>query len=91
MRARRHLLQRFLRDQRGDFAAGFAKSAIAIAFLAVLAANVVSRHVEPLEQDRLAQIAARAAKEQNVDRGPTGSLARSVASTKVDPCALPPR
>lgn len=85
------LLKRFLYDQRGDFAAGFAKSAIAIAFLAVLAANVMSRHVEPLEQERLAQIAAAAARGQNVDPAPTGALARSVAATKVDPCALPPR
>ncbi len=85
------LFKRFFRDERGDFATGFLKSAVAIAFLSVLAANIMDRTVvAPAEQDRLAQASAAASRGQNVDRMATGSLARAANETKLDPCVAQP-
>lgn len=85
------LFRSFFRDERGSFAANFAKSAIAIGFISVLAANFISRQIDTSDRQRLDQAAAQAARGQNVDRMATGSLARDVQATKVDPCALPQR
>lgn len=82
---------RFRADERGAVASDLAKAAVAIAFLSVIAANIMSNRIEANEKAVMASIAGEAAKGRLVDSSATGSLARSVNQTKVDPCALPPR
>lgn len=84
------LIASFLRDERGSLVSDIAKSVIAISLLAVLAANVIHHRIEPGEKERMAQVAAQAARGV-VDPLTTGSLTRDIKSTRVDPCELPPR
>jgi hypothetical protein len=76
----------FLRDQRGNIAAGAAKFVIAVGFLSLVALNMTGNNIGQAEKDRIAALAGLA-----VDSRATGSLARDVNATKLDPCALPPR
>lgn len=85
------LIKSFLSDTRGSIVADFAKSAVAIGILAVVAANFLHHKVEPLEKERMAEIAANAARGQQIDRSATGSIAREINGSRVDPCALPPK
>ncbi len=89
MRRGLQILAGFARDERGTMIPHIAKAAIAISFLSVIAANVVSNRIDSHEKDRLAQIAAHAG-HGTVDTSITGSLARGINAVKLDPCALPP-
>ena len=81
----------FVRDERGTMVAGVAKAAIAICFLSVVAANIMSNWIDAKEKQVLAALTGTVAAGRNVDTAATGSLARQVDAIKVDPCALPPR
>lgn len=85
------LLARFRSDERGSIVPDIAKAAIAISFLSVIAANVLSNRIEASEKNAMAAISSEAAKGRNIDTAATGSLARNVNATKIDPCALPPK
>jgi Flp pilus assembly pilin Flp len=89
MRAFTSLLTRFRRDESGALVPDLAKAAIAISFLSVVAANVISNRIDASEKSVMAAITADAAKGRSVDTSSTGSLARNVNATKIDPCALP--
>lgn len=91
MRAIATLLNRFRSDESGALVPDIAKAAIAISFLSVIAANVISNRIDASEKNAMAAIAGNAAKGRNVDTTVTGSLARNVNATKVDPCELPAR
>jgi hypothetical protein len=80
------VLRPFLCDQAGNLAAGAAKFAVAVGFLSLVAMNMTGNSIGTTEKDRIAALAGLA-----VDTRATGSLARDVNATKLDPCALPPR
>jgi hypothetical protein len=81
----------FLRDQRGSMAADIAKSAIAIAFISVIAANLVSRQIGTHDKVALDIVAEKAARGQQVDMNAVGSIAREANRTRLDPCVDQPR
>ncbi len=85
------LITRFARDQRGALLPDVAKAAIAISFLSVVAANIMSNRIGANEKDVLASIAREAANGRAVDPVATGSLARDANATKIDPCVLQPK
>lgn len=91
MRAIASVLSRFRSDESGALVPDIAKAAIAISFLSVIAANVVSNRIDANEKSAMAAISSDAAKGRNVDTAATGSLARSANATKIDPCVLPPK
>ncbi len=91
MRALTSLLTRFRSNESGALVPDLAKAAIAISFLSVIAANLISNRIDASEKNAMAAITGDAAKGRAVDTSATGSLARSVNATKVDPCALPAR
>lgn len=91
MRAFASLLTRFRSDESGALVPDLAKAAIAISFLSVVAANVISNRIDASEKNAMAAITGDAAKGRNVDQAATGSLARNINASKVDPCALPPK
>lgn len=69
--------------------ADVAKASAAIAFLSVIAANFVSSRTEHLDRDRLAEVAAAAAKGKPADPMVTGSIRKTANETKLDPCVVP--
>jgi hypothetical protein len=81
----------FLRDQRGSMASDIAKSAIAIAFLSVIAANLVSRQIGMHDRAALDVVAEKASRGQPVDMNAVGSIAREANRTRLDPCVDQPR
>jgi hypothetical protein len=89
MRALTSLLSRFRSDESGALVPDIAKAAIAISFLSVIAANVISNRIDASEKNAMAAFTGDVAKGRNVDTSATGSLARNVNATKIDPCALP--
>lgn len=91
MHALTSLLTRFRSDESGAILPDIAKAAIAISFLSVIAANIISNRIDSNEKNAMAVIAADAARGRNVDTAATGSLARNVNATKIDPCELPAR
>ncbi|MCX7323080.1 MAG: hypothetical protein NTZ14_01300 [Hyphomicrobiales bacterium] len=91
MRNSLHTLLGFVRDERGTMVAGVAKAAIAICFLSVIAANIMSNRIDAREKQVLAALTGTVAGGRNVDNAATGSLARQVEALRVDPCALPPQ
>ena len=84
-------VSRFLRDERGTMVASIAKAAVAIAFLSVIAANIMSNRIEAHEKSIMAAISGFTASGRSVDANSTGSLARDANGVKIDPCVLPPR
>jgi hypothetical protein len=91
MRALTSLLTRFRSDESGALVPDIAKAAIAISFLSVIAANVISNRIDTSEKNAMAAITGDAARGRNVDNAATGSLARNANATKIDPCELPAR
>ncbi|MGL4441300.1 MAG: hypothetical protein ACRCUE_18750 [Bosea sp. (in: a-proteobacteria)] len=89
MRAFTSLLTRFRSDESGALVPDIAKAAIAISFLSVIAANVISNRIDASEKNVMAAITGDAARGRNVDNAATGSLAKHVNAAKIDPCALP--
>lgn len=83
------LIDLFLKNERGTMLADFAKAGAAIAFLSVIAANFVSSRTEHLDRDRLAEVAAAAAKGKPADPMVTGSIRKAANETKLDPCVVP--
>lgn len=84
-------LSRFIHDERGTMVANVAKAAVAIAFLSVIAANIMSNRIEANEKSIMAAISGSAAAGRGVDARATGSLARDANGVKIDPCVLPPK
>jgi hypothetical protein len=82
------LLNRFRRDERGELVPAIAKAAIAIAFLSVIAANMMANRIDAHEKSAMAAISADAARGRAVDSAATGSLASRANATKMDPCVL---
>ena len=91
MRALIQVIKRFSSDERGTLVADVAKAAIAITFLSVVAANVLSNRIDASEKNAMAAISSEVARGRSVDTSVTGSLARGINDTKLDPCALPPK
>ncbi len=85
----RQFCRAFLADERGTMISDLAKAAVAIGFLSVVAAHLVSNRIDQAEKERMAAFAQAAAKGRVVET--TGSLARAADATKLAPCALPPR
>jgi hypothetical protein len=83
------LFARFRADERGALVSDLAKSAVAIGFLSIVAAHLVSNRIDANEKARMAEIAQQVSKGRSVDT--TGSLARDANAMKLDPCALPPK
>ncbi|MDP3254565.1 hypothetical protein [Bosea sp. (in: a-proteobacteria)] len=83
------LIKLFWRNERGTLVADLAKAGAAIAFLSVVAANVISNQTAHFDRERLAQVAAAAAGGRGADPMTTGSLRKAAAETKLDPCVLP--
>lgn len=83
------LITLFWRNERGTLVADLAKAGAAIAFLSVIAANVISNQTAHFDRERLAQVAAAASGGRTADPMTTGSLRRAAAETKLDPCVLP--
>ncbi|HEV7258362.1 MAG TPA: hypothetical protein VGN82_11315 [Bosea sp. (in: a-proteobacteria)] len=83
------LIDLFRKNERGTMVADIAKAGAAIAFLSVIAANFVSSRTENLDRDRLAEVAAAAAKGKSTDPMITGSLRKTANETKLDPCVVP--
>ncbi len=69
--------------------ANITKAGAAIAFLSVIAANLLSSRTEHLDRDRMAEVAAAVTKGKAVDPMITGSLRKTANETRLDPCALP--
>jgi hypothetical protein len=85
----RQIWERFCADERGTLVSDVAKAAVAIGFLSIVAAHLVSNRIDQSEKERMAAIAQAAANGRTVET--TGSLARDANATKLDPCALPPK
>lgn len=83
------LIDLFWKNERGTMVADIAKAGAAIAFLSVIAANFVSTQTANLDRERLAEVAAAAAKGKPVDPMVTGSLRNTANATKLDPCVVP--
>jgi hypothetical protein len=83
------ILELFWRDQRGGMVTGIAKSAIAIGFISVLAANFISSRTDGLDSARLAEVAAVVSRNPSADPMTTGSLRRAADATRLDPCVAP--
>jgi hypothetical protein len=79
----------FLRNQRGTMVTDVAKAGAAIAFLSVVAANLISNQTAHLDRDALRQVAQAAAKGQAIDPLVTGSIGKRANETRLDPCAIP--
>lgn len=79
----------FWESHGGSTLAGIAKVSAAIALLSVIAANFVSTQTAGLDSERLTQVGAAAAKGQPIDPLVTGSIRKSAAETRLDPCVLP--
>lgn len=79
----------FLRSQRGSMVADVAKAGAAIAFLSVVAANLISNQTANLDRDAMRQATQAAAKGQAIDPLVTGSIAKRANETGLDPCAVP--
>jgi hypothetical protein len=86
--AARALLNRFGRDERGELVPAIAKAAIAIAFLSVIAANMMANRIDAQEKSVMAAISGEAAKGRAVDSAATGSIASRANAAKIDPCVL---
>jgi hypothetical protein len=86
-----HNASQLWRDERGTLVSDVAKAAIAIAFLSVIAANVISNQIESNEKRLMASLSSEAGKGRAVDLSSTGSLQSQIRSSQVDPCALPAR
>jgi len=82
-------LRSFLRDQSGAFSTDIAKAAIAITFLSVIAANVMSNRIAPAEKSAMATISGEAAKGRLIDSNATGSIVRSPSAPRTEPVILP--
>lgn len=80
------LIMAFLRNQRGSMVADVAKAGAAIAFISVVAANLISYKAAQLDRDGLHQAASAAAKGQPIDPLVTGSLAKRAGEVRLDPC-----
>lgn len=83
------LIHLFWKNERGSMVADLAKAGAAIAFLSVVAANIVSTQTAHLDTDRLTRVASAAARGQPVDPLVTGSLAKRASETRIDPCVVP--
>lgn len=83
------LIKLFWANERGGMVADIAKAGAAIAFLSVIAANVLSSQTARLDSERLTEVAAAAAKGQSIDPLVTGSIRSRANELKLDPCALP--
>jgi hypothetical protein len=83
--------RRFCKDERGTLLSDLTRSAIVIGALSVIAAHVMNNRIEAGDKTVLALLSGSAANGRNIDMGATGSLARSVDGTRLDPCALPPK
>lgn len=81
----------FRRDERGEIIPALAKAAIAIAFLSVLAANMMANRIDSQEKSVMAAISADAARGRAVDNAATGTLASRANASKIDPCVLETR
>jgi hypothetical protein len=79
----------FLRDQRGALSTDIAKAAIAITFLSVIAANVMSNRIAPAEKNAMAAISGEAAKGRLIDTNATGSIVRNTHVPRTEPVILP--
>lgn len=82
------LIELFWKNQRGTVVANLAKSAAAIAFLSVVAANFVSTQTAKLDRDRLSQVASAASAGKPIDPMTTGSLLKRAGDTRLDPCVV---
>jgi hypothetical protein len=82
------LIDLFWKNERGTMVADIAKAGAAIAFLSVIAANFVSTQTAHFDRERLAEVAAAAAKGKP-DPMVTGSLRKAANETKLDPCVVP--
>ncbi|MCO4054335.1 MAG: hypothetical protein HEQ16_09860 [Bosea sp.] len=82
------LLNHFRRDERGELVPDLAKAAVAIAFLSVIAANMIAKPIDAHEKRVMAAISGEAAKGRAVDSAATGSLSSRANATKIDPCVL---
>jgi hypothetical protein len=91
LRLARARMPRFANDERGSLPGDLGKAAVAIAFLSVAAAHVMSMQVSRAERDVLGEMAQIASSGRAVDAGATGSLLRRANQTPLDPCAEPPR
>lgn len=83
------LIELFWKNERGTMVADIAKASALIAFLSVVAANLVSHQTAELDKDRLSEVALAAAKRQPIDPLTTGSIRKAASDTRLDPCALP--
>lgn len=83
------LIDLFWKNERGTMVADVAKASLAIAFLSVIAVNFVSHQTAQLDRERLTEVAAAASKGRPVDTMVTGSLAKRVSETRIDPCVMP--
>jgi len=83
------LIELFWRNERGSMLADLAKAGAIVAFLSVIAANVLSNQTEGLDKERLAQVSLAASKRQPIDPMTTGSISKTANETRLDPCALP--
>ncbi len=91
MRGLISFFSRFSADERGTMVANVAKAAVAIAFLSVIAANIMSNRIEAHEKGIMAAISSSAATSRGVDTRATGSIMRDIDGLKIDPCVLPAR
>ncbi len=80
----------FARDERGTMVSDIGKAVIAIVFLSVIAAHVMSNRIEANEKHLMAAMSGTAAS-KGLDASPTGSLARDVSAVRIEPCVLPPK
>jgi hypothetical protein len=83
------LIDLFWKNERGTMVADIAKAGAVIAFLSVVAANLVSTQTAHFDRDRLAEVAAAATKGQPADPLTTGSIRKAASETRFDPCAVP--
>jgi hypothetical protein len=83
------LIDLFWKNERGTMVADIAKAGAVIAFLSVVAANLVSTQTAHFDRDRLAAVAAAATKGQPADPLTTGSIRKAASETRFDPCAVP--
>ena len=82
------IIKAFWTSEGGNVVADIAKAGAAIAFLSVIAANIVSNRTDRLDRDQMHKVAQAAAKGQPIDPLVTGSIATSAGATRLDPCVV---
>jgi hypothetical protein len=83
------LIELFWKNERGTMLADVAKAGAAIAFLSVIAANIISNQTAQLDKERLTQVADAASRGRPVDPMVTGSVLKRAGETRLDPCVVP--